>query len=96
MILNPKNGNIAVKRLTADEKSAGGILIPENAQDKPQRGIVVATGNGRYMLGDKEVSMDVFPDDEVIFGKWSGTEIDFGPEKLLIMKHTDILAVVIR
>jgi chaperonin GroES len=83
-----------VRRIEAEEKSAGGIIIPDTAKEKPQRGEVVAAGPGARDESGEIVPLDVKPGDQVLFGKWSGTEVKINGEDLLIMKESDILGVV--
>jgi chaperonin GroES len=85
---------VVVRRIEADEKSAGGIIIPDTAKEKPQRGEVVAAGPGARGDRGEVTPLDVRPGDQVLFGKWSGTEVKIDGEDLLIMKESDILGVV--
>ena len=90
----PLHDRVVVKRVEAEEKSKGGIIIPDTAKEKPQQGEVVAVGpRGRDENG-KLVLMDLKAGDRVLFGKWSGTEVKIDGEELLIMKETDILGVI--
>ena len=90
----PLHDRVAVKRLNADEKSAGGIIIPDTAQEKPQQGEVVAVGAGsRNEKGDL-TPLDVKRGDKVLFGKYSGTEVTIGGDELVIMKEADIMGVI--
>jgi chaperonin GroES len=94
MSLRPLNDRIIVKRLTEDERTAGGIIIPETAKEKPQRGEIVAAGKGKKTEDGKVLPLDVKVGDKVLFGKYSGTEIKVDGEEYLIMREEDILAVV--
>jgi chaperonin GroES len=85
---------VLVRRIDADEKTAGGIIIPDTAKEKPQRGEVIAVGAGARTEEGRLVPLDVKVGDEVLFGKWSGTEVKIDGEDLLIMKESDILGVV--
>lgn len=93
MKLKPLNDRVLVKRLETEEKTAGGIIIPDTAQEKPQRGKVVAAGPGRLDEDGKEVKMSVKKGDVVLFSKYAGTEIKIDGEEHLIMREDDILAV---
>ena len=94
MKFRPLHDRIVVKRIDAEQKSAGGIIIPDTAKEKPQEGEVVAVGPGaRNERGDL-IAIDVKVGDRVLFGKWSGTEVKIDGEDLLIMKETDIMGVV--
>jgi chaperonin GroES len=83
-----------VRRLTAEEKTAGGIIIPDTAQEKPMEGEVVAVGPGARNEQGQLVAMDVKAGDKILFGKWSGTEVKLGGEELLIMKESDIMGII--
>lgn len=89
MALRPLNERVIVKALDAEEKTAGGLYIPDNAKEKPQEGEVIAVGTGT-----KEYEMSLKVGDKVLYGKYSGTEVTHNGEKLLIMKETDVLAVI--
>jgi chaperonin GroES len=94
MEFKPLHDRVLVKRLDAEEKSTGGIIIPDTAKEKPQQGEVIATGPGiRYPDGTR-ISLDLKPGDRILFGKWSGTEVKIDGQELLIMKETDILGVL--
>lgn len=93
MKLKPLNDRVLVKRLETEEKTAGGIIIPDTAQEKPQKGKVVAAGPGRLDEDGKEVKMSVKKGDVVLFSKYAGTEIKIDGEEHLIMREDDILAV---
>jgi chaperonin GroES len=94
MSFRPLHDRVLVRRIDADEKTAGGIIIPDTATEKPQRGEVIAVGAGARSEEGKLVPLDVKVGDEVLFGKWSGTEVKIDGEDLLIMKESDILGVV--
>src|ERR1700751_1135256 len=92
--LSPLHDRVVVRRLEADEKTAGGIIIPDTAKEKPQQGEVVAVGPGGRDENGKLVPMDLKSGDRVLFGKWSGTEVKLDGEELLIMKESDIMGVI--
>ena len=94
MRFRPLHDRVLVRRVTAEEKTAGGIIIPDNAKEKPQEGEIVAAGPGARNEKGELVALDVKPGDRVLFGKWSGTEVKIDGEDLLIMKESDILGVV--
>jgi chaperonin GroES len=94
MKFRPLHDRVVVKRLEEDTKTAGGIIIPDTAKEKPQQGEVVAVGPGARDEQGKVVALDVKPGDRVLFGKWSGTEVKIDGEDLLIMKESDILGVL--
>jgi chaperonin GroES len=94
MSFRPLHDRVLVRRIDADEKTAGGIIIPDTAKEKPQRGEIIAVGAGTRTEDGKLVSLDVKVGDEVLFGKWSGTEVKIDGEDLLIMKESDILGIV--
>jgi chaperonin GroES len=94
MQFRPLHDRVLVRRIDADEKTAGGIIIPDTAKEKPQRGEVMAVGGGSRTDDGKLVPLDLKVGDEVLFGKWSGTEVKIDGEDLLIMKESDILGVV--
>ncbi|EHD13750.1 Co-chaperonin GroES [Commensalibacter intestini A911] len=85
---------MVVRRLNGEEKTAGGIIIPETAKEKPQEGEVVAVGPGARNEQGQVVALDVKAGDKVLFGKWSGTEVKVNGEELLIMKESDIMGIV--
>jgi chaperonin GroES len=85
---------VVVKRVEAEEKSKGGIIIPDTAKEKPQQGEVVAVGPGGRDENGKLIPMDLKAGDRVLFGKWSGTEVKLDGEELLIMKESDIMGVI--
>jgi chaperonin GroES len=90
----PLHDRVVVKRIDADQKTKGGIIIPDTAQEKPQEGKVVAVGPGGRDENGKLIPIDVKAGDRILFGKWSGTEIKIDGEELLIMKESDIMGVV--
>jgi chaperonin GroES len=94
MNVRPLNDRVLVKRLEEETKTAGGIYIPDSAKEKPTRGKVIAAGSGRYDDDGKRKPLDVKGGDEILFGKYAGTEIKIDGEELIIMREDDILAVV--
>jgi chaperonin GroES len=94
MNFRPLHDRVVVRRLTAEEKTAGGIIIPDTAQEKPMEGEVVAVGPGARNEQGQLVAMDVKAGDKILFGKWSGTEVKLGGEELLIMKESDIMGII--
>ncbi|MCX5617463.1 co-chaperone GroES [Bombella sp. TMW 2.2543] len=90
----PLHDRVVVRRLDGEEKTAGGIIIPETAKEKPMEGEVLAVGSGVRNEQGQIVPLDVKAGDRVLFGKWSGTEVKIGGEDLLIMKESDILGIV--
>ncbi len=94
MTFRPLHDRILVRRIEADEKTAGGIIIPDTAKEKPQEGEVIAVGPGGRDESGKLVELDVKVGDRILFGKWSGTEIRLNGEDLLIMKESDVMGVI--
>ena len=94
MKFRPLHDRIVVKRITAEEKTAGGIIIPDTAKEKPMEGEVIAVGAGARNEQGAIVALDVKAGDRVLFGKWSGTEVKLDGEELLIMKESDILGII--
>ena len=94
MKFRPLHDRVVVKRLEGEEKSKGGIIIPDSAKEKPQEGEIVAVGPGARDEAGKLVPLDVKTGDRVLFGKWSGTEVKIDGQDLLIMKESDIMGVV--
>jgi chaperonin GroES len=94
MKFRPLHDRVVVKRLEGEEKTKGGIIIPDNAKEKPQEGKVVAVGPGGRDENGKLTPIDVKTGDTVLFGKWSGTEVKIDGHDLLIMKESDLLGVV--
>jgi chaperonin GroES len=90
----PLHDRVVVRRITAEEKTAGGIIIPDTAKEKPQEGEVVSAGSGARNESGAIVALDVKAGDRVLFGKWSGTEVKINGEDLLIMKESDILGII--
>jgi chaperonin GroES len=90
----PLHDRVVVKRIEAEEKSKGGIIIPDTAKEKPQEGEIVAVGPGGRDENGKLITMDVRAGDRVLFGKWSGTEVKIDGDELLIMKESDIMGVI--
>jgi chaperonin GroES len=94
MKFRPLHDRVLVKRLEGEEKTAGGIIIPDTAKEKPMEGEVVAVGPGARGDDGKLVALDVKPGDRILFGKWSGTEVKIDGQELLIMKESDIMGVI--
>ena len=94
MGFRPLHDRVLVKRVEAEEKTAGGIIIPDTAKEKPQEGEVVAVGGGLKSEEGKITPLDVKAGDKILFGKWSGTEVKLDGQDLLIMKESDILGIV--
>ena len=90
----PLHDRVVVRRLEEDERSAGGIIIPDTAKEKPMQAEIIAVGPGSRDEKGKVVPLDVKAGDQVIFGKWSGTEVTIDGEELLIMKESDIMGVI--
>jgi len=94
MKFRPLHDRVVVKRIDAEEKSSGGIIIPDTAKEKPQQGEVVAVGPGGRDENGKLIPIDLKPRDRVLFGKWSGTEVKIDGVEYLIMKESDIMGVL--
>jgi len=94
MNFRPLHDRVLVRRVEAEEKTAGGIIIPDTAKEKPQEGEVIAAGAGIKDEAGKVTPLDVKAGDKILFGKWSGTEVKIDGEDLIIMKESDILGVV--
>ena len=94
MAFRPLHDRVLVRRIEAEEKTAGGIIIPDTAKEKPQEGEIVAAGPGARAESGQVTPLDVKAGDRILFGKWSGTEIKIDGEDLLIMKESDILGVI--
>ncbi|MBB6467598.1 co-chaperone GroES [Aminobacter carboxidus] len=94
MKFRPLHDRVVIRRAEGDIKSKGGIIIPDNAKEKPQQGEVVAVGPGSRDEGGKLIALDVKAGDTVLFGKWSGTEVKIDGADLLIMKEADIMGIV--
>ncbi len=90
----PLHDRVAVRRVKEEEKSKGGIIIPDNAKEKPQEGEVIAVGPGERKEDGERLLPDVKAGDRILFGKWSGTEVTIDGEELLIMKESDIMGVI--
>jgi chaperonin GroES len=94
MKFRPLHDRVVVRRLEAEEKTSGGIIIPDTAKEKPMEGEVIAVGPGARDEAGKLVPLDVKDGDRILFGKWSGTEVKLDGEELLIMKETDIMGII--
>jgi chaperonin GroES len=94
MAFKPLHDRVLVRRVESEEKTAGGLIIPETAKEKPQHGEVVAVGDGARKENGERIEMAVNSGDTVLFGKWSGTEVTIDGEELLIMKESDILGII--
>jgi chaperonin GroES len=94
MKFRPLHDRVVVRRVTAEEKTAGGIIIPDSAQEKPQEGEVIAVGPGGRDEAGKLIPIDIKVGDRVLFGKWSGTEVKIDGEDFLIMKESDVMGVI--
>ena len=94
MKFRPLHDRVVVKRLDSEEKTKGGIIIPDTAKEKPQEGEIVAVGSGARDENGKLVPLDVKKGDKVLFGKWSGTEVKIDGSDLLIMKESDIMGII--
>jgi chaperonin GroES len=95
MNFKPLHDRVLVKRVASDEKTAGGIIIPDTAQEKPMEGIVLEVGSGSRNENGKLEPLDVKKGDKILFGKWSGTEVKMSGDELLIMKESDIMGIII-
>ena len=94
MNLRPLHDYVIVRRMSAENLTSGGIMIPDATAEKPSQGEIVAVGNGRLLRGGRLVPLDVKPGDQILFGKYTGTEIRFNDEELIAMRETDIMAVL--
>ena len=94
MKIRPLQDRVIVRRIESDQKTAGGIIIPDTAQEKPQEGEIIAVGSGARDESGKIIKLDVKKGDRVLFGKWSGTEVKVEGEDLLIMKESDIMGIL--
>jgi chaperonin GroES len=94
MSFRPLHDRVLVKRVKEEEKTKGGIIIPDTAKEKPQEGKIVAVGSGTRSEDGKVTPLDVKVGDKILFGKWSGTEVTLDGEELIIMKESDILGIV--
>src|SRR5665213_3067927 len=94
MKFRPLHDRVVVRRIDAEEKTSGGIIIPDTAKEKPMEGEIIAVGPGARDVQGKIVALDVKAGDRILFGKWSGTEVKLDNEELLIMKESDIMGVI--
>ena len=94
MAFRPLHDRVLVRRIEAEEKTAGGIIIPDSAKEKPSEGEIVAVGSGTKAEDGKVTPLDVKAGDRILFGKWSGTEVKLDGDDLLIMKESDIMGVI--
>ncbi|MDG1803064.1 MAG: co-chaperone GroES [Paracoccaceae bacterium] len=94
MALKPLQDRVTVRRIESEEKTAGGLIIPDTAKEKPAEGIVVAVGEGARKDSGELIAMTLKADDKILFGKWSGTEITVDGEEMLIMKESDVLGIL--
>ena len=94
MTFKPLHDRVVVRRVENDEKTSGGLIIPDSAQEKPAEGEVVSVGNGAIDEMGNRMPMDVKAGDRILFGKWSGTEVKINGEDMLIMKESDILGIM--
>ena len=94
MDFKPLHDRVLVRRVEGEEKTKGGLIIPDSAKEKPSEGIVVACGEGARKDSGELIPMAVKADDRILFGKWSGTEVTIDGEELLIMKESDILGII--
>ena len=94
MAFKPLHDRVLVRRIESDDKTSGGVIIPDSAKEKPQEGVVVAVGAGAKDDDGDRIAMDVKEGDHILFGKWSGTEVTVDGEELLIMKESDILGIL--
>ena len=94
MKFRPLHDRVVVRRIEAEEKSAGGIILPDTAKEKPSQGEVIAVGPGGRDESGKLIPIDVKQGDRVLFGKWSGTEVKIDGQELLIMKESDIMGII--
>jgi chaperonin GroES len=93
MDIRPLHDRVVVRRLEEDQRTPGGVIIPDTAKEKPMQGEVLAVGPGARDEDGKRIAMDVKVGDRILFGKWSGTEVKLGGEELLIMKESDIMGI---
>jgi chaperonin GroES len=94
MNFRPLHDRVVIRRVTAEEKSTGGIIIPDTAQEKPMQGEVIAVGSGARNENGEIVAPELKAGDRILFGKWSGTEVKLDGEELLIMKESDVMGVI--
>jgi len=95
MSFAPLHDRVLVRRIEGEDKTTGGLIIPDSAKEKPQEGEVVAVGEGARKDSGELIPMSVKAGDRILFGKWSGTEVKLGGEELLIMKESDILGIIV-
>jgi chaperonin GroES len=94
MKFRPLHDRVLVRRVEQEEKTSGGIIIPDTAKEKPMEGEVIAIGSGTRLEDGKILPLDVKIGDRILFGKWSGTEVKFGSQEYLVMKESDIMGIV--
>jgi len=94
MSFRPLHDRVLVRRLEGETKTAGGVIIPDTAQEKPQEGEIVSVGSGARSEDGKVTPLDVKKGDKILFGKWSGTEVKIDGEELIIMKESDIMGII--
>ena len=94
MAFTPLHDRVLVERVESDEKTSGGLIIPESAKEKPAEGVIIAVGAGAKDEDGERIAMDVKAGDKILFGKWSGTEVKVDGKDLLIMKESDILGII--
>ena len=94
MAFTPLNDRVLVRRVESEEKTAGGLIIPDSAKEKPAEGVVVAVGAGARDEDGDRIPMDVKEGDKILFGKWSGTEVTVDGTEMLIMKESDIMGII--
>ena len=94
MNIKPLHDRVLVRRMDSEQKSAGGIIIPDTAQEKPMEGKVIAVGSGAKSEDGKVTPLDVKAGDKILFGKWSGTEVTIDGDELIIMKESDIMSII--
>ncbi len=94
MSFRPLHDRVLVKRIEAEEKTAGGIIIPDSAKEKPSEGEIIAVGEGARDEAGARIALDVKVGDKILFGKWSGTEVKVNGEDLIIMKESDIFGII--
>ncbi len=94
MAFTPLHDRVVVRRVEGDDKTSGGLIIPESAKEKPAEGIIMSVGAGARDEDGDRIKMDVKEGDKILFGKWSGTEITLDGEELLIMKESDIMGII--
>ncbi len=94
MALKPLHDRVLVRRVESDEKTSGGLIIPDSAKEKPAEGVIIAAGEGARKDSGELIPMAVTEGDRILFGKWSGTEVTVDGEELLMMKESDILGII--